>query len=77
MRVRWFLVVIAGFAGLAATPGYAQFHPPTTVRSVAKPAPPSPVFRGLSVGGPTTKGRGIGGAPSKSGGVNGTVKPKA
>jgi hypothetical protein len=76
MRIGWFLLALTGFAELGAGTGHAQYHPPSTVRTVAKPVAPPPALHGGSVGGPNGKRQGVGGVPGKSGGINGTVRPR-
>jgi hypothetical protein len=65
MKVVLFASALIAFGGLAASSGYAQYHPPSTKPVAKRAAPAAPVFRPGSIGGPA----------HKSGGINGTGKP--
>ena len=75
MKVVLFLSALAAFGGLAAHPGYAQYHPPSTKPVAKHTAPAAPAFRPGSIGGPANKSGGINGSGGKFGGINGTGKP--
>jgi hypothetical protein len=68
MKTGLFLSALVAFGGLAASPGHAQYHPPST-SAATKPmhanAAASPGVRHGSIGGPA----------NKFGGINGTGKP--